>query len=173
MAQEGCAMSNLYGTICEAPSCYAALSYSGPDFNAAIENARSLGWLMQERDEHGYLSLCPAHKEGRTETMQRCSTCGNICPTCDTAYTRAVGAEVFYNREDSPSGWYWRPIAIIHGPFATEAEAFADSRSSPEWSGSECETSPGNCWIDDVTGEHVDALTCFRTVAHPRREVQS
>jgi hypothetical protein len=33
------------------------------------------------------------------------------------------------------------------------------------WSGSECQW--GNCWIDDKTGEHVNATTNERTPSHP------
>lgn len=41
----------------------------------------------------------------------------------------------------------------------------SDSRSAPvgEWSGSPCSEDPDNCWIDDATGEHVNATTNERT----------
>lgn len=35
------------------------------------------------------------------------------------------------------------------------------------WSGGLCSTAPDTCWIDDVTGEHVDANTGQRTPEHP------
>jgi hypothetical protein len=35
-----------------------------------------------------------------------------------------------------------------------------------EWSGAECPVAPGECWVDDVTGEHVNATTSDRTAQH-------
>lgn len=35
-----------------------------------------------------------------------------------------------------------------------------------EWSGADCDVEPGECWIDDVTGEHVNATTNERTAQH-------
>ena len=43
----------------------------------------------------------------------------------------------------------------------------------PEWSGAQCPIAPDTCWIDDVTGEHVDATTAQRTPQHPTRHDQS
>ena len=35
-----------------------------------------------------------------------------------------------------------------------------------EWSGGLCPTAPDTCWIDDKTGEHVNAVTGVRTPTH-------
>ena len=35
-----------------------------------------------------------------------------------------------------------------------------------EWSGSLCPQDPDNCWIDDATGEHINATTNARMVRH-------
>lgn len=35
-----------------------------------------------------------------------------------------------------------------------------------EWSGSQCDIAPDTCWIDDETGEHVNAETGARTAFH-------
>lgn len=81
---------NTYDTFCEAPKCRESVIQRAANFEAAIEHIRTLGWWAVKRDATGYAALCPTHKEGRTETMQRCSACGgwcsrtlNICPTCD------------------------------------------------------------------------------------------
>lgn len=34
------------------------------------------------------------------------------------------------------------------------------------WSGTLCPHDPDNCWIDDKTGEHVNAVTGERTASH-------
>lgn len=39
------------------------------------------------------------------------------------------------------------------------------------WSGGQCQIAPDACWIDDVTGEHVDAETGERTKEHCDVEV--
>ena len=36
-----------------------------------------------------------------------------------------------------------------------------------EWSGGLCDITPDACWIDDATGEHVDATTGKRSTHHP------
>lgn len=41
--------------------------------------------------------------------------------------------------------------------------------NSCDWSGSQCSVTPDACWVDDVTGEHVNAYTCVRTAQHPLR----
>ena len=38
------------------------------------------------------------------------------------------------------------------------------------WSGAQCDVDPDNCWIDDATGEHVNAWTAKRTEKHPETE---
>jgi hypothetical protein len=67
-------------------------------------------------------------------------------------------------------GWYWwacfpgcMPDGEPSGPFATEAEAIADAQGGAEWSGSLCPIDPDNYWIDDKTGERVNAVTGERT----------
>lgn len=35
-----------------------------------------------------------------------------------------------------------------------------------EWSGRQCDVAPDTCWIDDTTGEHVNAYTNQRTPEH-------
>jgi hypothetical protein len=37
----------------------------------------------------------------------------------------------------------------------------------PSWSGAPCAVAPDTCWIDDVTGDHVDTMTGTRTTHHP------
>jgi hypothetical protein len=36
-----------------------------------------------------------------------------------------------------------------------------------EWSGTPCPDDPDNCWIDDETGEHVNAIDGTRSTTHP------
>lgn len=47
-----------------------------------------------------------------------------------------------------------------------EARAAIEAHNA-EWSGSCCPRDPDNCWIDDATGEHVNATTGERTRQHP------
>lgn len=39
-----------------------------------------------------------------------------------------------------------------------------------KWSGAECPIDPSNCWVDDATGEHVNAHTNDRTSTHQTRQ---
>lgn len=49
------------------------------------------------------------------------------------------------------------PDGIWFSPTTTPAK---------EWSGSQCPITPDNCWVDDDTGEHVNATTNVRTLLH-------
>lgn len=40
------------------------------------------------------------------------------------------------------------------------------TETNTEWSGAECPMQPADCWIDDETGEHVNATTNERTTQH-------
>lgn len=58
--------------------------------------------------------------------------------------------------------------AYLNRKAKREAKEARQAKAAPrEWSGSPCDRAPDNCWIDDETGEHVNATTCERTPAHP------
>lgn len=42
------------------------------------------------------------------------------------------------------------------------------AKKKTEWSGSPCPIDPDNCWVDDETGEHVNAKTCERARKHKK-----
>lgn len=70
---------------------------------------------------------------------------------------------------------FWKSVASIQASRALEAEAQIENlkaeiqrlKSQEEWSGGLCEVAPTSCWIDDKTGEHVNAITGTRTPNHP------
>lgn len=109
-------------------------------------------------------------------------TCGE-CREADKLFP--VKPEVFYHdaiaMRFGQTGWFWQlPDGEPNGPFDTEQEAIADAQSDGSeddddnaWSGRECDVTPSECWIDDVTGEHVNATTNERTPDHRLRGVES
>lgn len=90
---------NTYSTFCEAPGCRATVVQRAMSFDGAAAYLRALGWSSVRRDSYGNESFCPAHKDGRTETMQRCSECSkwcsrtlNVCPSCNATPIEAAAA---------------------------------------------------------------------------------
>lgn len=60
-----------------------------------------------------------------------------------------------------------QPTVFRDGTRATIAvQVYTVEPSTPEWTGSQCPIAPAECWIDDATGEHVNASTGHRSTNH-------
>ena len=78
-----------------------------------------------------------------------------------------AGAIALIMMRYAKAGWAMRDIeGVAMGAIRDVALAWYLRPDSRQWSGSPCPIAPDTCWVDDATGEHVNALTGARSKEH-------
>lgn len=147
----------------------------------AIDDARGDAAACPYHEEDAFESSCSecCADEGFTHIVtlpkSRCAACGYNSHHYAAQVTVTPSGEAYasatYSGADDPAGNFPEVNVSEYGPMDGAEVLISWCCGAPtvrgsEWSGAQCEVAPDSCWVDDDTGEHVNAVTGARTRTH-------